>query len=1214
MCVGLGAAYLLQIPLERDWPGEPFLFFLLLVIGTTLCFGTRLGLISAALSVFLSPYFFEPVGSPTLRYASDLNKIALYAIIAFGCVGGFAYFADTLMNRSNPDNNKSILLRIPAAIYMTDAEGRITFYNEAAAALWGCRPELGDSKFCGSWKLYRPDGTPLPHDECPMALALGQRRPIRGMEAVAERPDGTRISFISYPTPLFDENGRLTGAVNMLVDISERKRAEADLAERQAQLAVFVKHAPVAIAMFDCEMRYLAVSRRFAVDYRLPLGEQIIGRSHYEVFPDIPQRWRDIHARVLAGEELSHNEDPFLRPDGRTDWVRWLMTPWRKVDGSVGGALLFAEVRTEQVEARRALDESEARFRAAFENAAVGIVLVDPKGSLLRVNDTFARMLGYSTKELETKTFQDVTHPDDLATNLSVFNKTLVGEAESYCIEKRYVHKDGRFIWASLNVGCVRKLDGAVDYFLSVIEDITDRKLAEVRLAERNMQLELAARAALVGSYVYDVNMGMTQVSQGYAAIHGLPEGTTEAPISEWRARVHPEDLTRAEWVREQAFADRRKEDNAEYRIILSNGEVRWIERRGAISYGENGRPERVVGVNIDVTERKRAEQALVERNILLALAGTAARVGTFAYDTDTEIMQISEDYAAIHGVPEGTVKLARSECLAGAHPEDLEGVRLARSEAFQDRRNEYSAEYRIIRPGGEVRWIKIRCFIAYDDKGHPRRVVGVSIDVTDRKQAELRLSERNAQFGLAQKATRVGTYTYDNIERTMQLSEASAAILGLPQGTTAMNADDWRLRVHPNDVQRLAAERRHAFKEQQPDLVGELRIIWPTGEVRWIEARALITYDGDGRPCSMIGVYIDVTERKRVEQILAEHNLQLALAGRVGRVGSYAYDVRAEKLQVSEGYAALHGLPEGATETTLSEWRARVHPEDLHRVEGAHNEAVADKRREYSAEYRIIIRSTGEVRWIERRCLISYDGDARPQRVVGVSIDVTERKRAEEARKLLNAELDHRVKNALATITAVISHTRQRNRSVAEFAAALEGRICSMATTHELLSSRHWQELSLIELVRRELAPYATSDNVEINGPDVNMKAEAGQVMGMVLHELVTNAAKYGALSTRNGRVSIRWRLRSNGHTRSHLVLEWREFGGPSVVPPGNTGFGTSTIRDVIPYELGGTADLTFVPEGVQCRLELPADWLGNDCQPFSETGAHASSRTGEA
>ena len=313
--------------------------------------------------------------------------------------------ADTQPNNSGDVHAlpREAIEALPAAIYMTDAEGRITFYNEAAATLWGCRPELGDSKFCGSWKLYWPDGKALRHDECPMAMALKQKRPIRGMEAVAERPDGTRVPFIPYPTPLFDASGKLTGAVNMLVDISERKRAEEVLAAREAQLAVFVEHAPAAIAMFDRNMHYLAASRRFVTDYRLPPGTQLVGRSHYEVFPDIPKRWRDIHARVLAGDELSHDEDAYPRQDGRTEWVRWLMTPWRNVDGSVGGALLFAEVRTEQVEGRRALAESEARFRAAFENAAVGVVLVDPQGSLLRVNDTFARMLGYSTAELETK-------------------------------------------------------------------------------------------------------------------------------------------------------------------------------------------------------------------------------------------------------------------------------------------------------------------------------------------------------------------------------------------------------------------------------------------------------------------------------------------------------------------------------------------------------------------------------------------------------------------------------------------------------------------------------------------------------------------------------------------------------------------------------------------------------------------------------------------
>jgi PAS domain S-box-containing protein len=124
------------------------------------------------------------------------------------------------------DQSRTLIEALPAAVYMTDAAGFITYYNEAAANLWGCRPVLGTSAYCGSWKLYWPDGRPLPHDECPMAMALKQKRPIRGMEAVAERPDGSRVPFIPYPTPLFDASGQLTGAINMLVDISDRKRAE----------------------------------------------------------------------------------------------------------------------------------------------------------------------------------------------------------------------------------------------------------------------------------------------------------------------------------------------------------------------------------------------------------------------------------------------------------------------------------------------------------------------------------------------------------------------------------------------------------------------------------------------------------------------------------------------------------------------------------------------------------------------------------------------------------------------------------------------------------------------------------------------------------------------------------------------------------------------------------------------------------------------------
>jgi len=121
---------------------------------------------------------------------------------------------------------RAILEALPNAIYTTDAAGRLTYFNEAAAELWGQRPTLGVSEWCGSWKLYWPDGSPMAHADCPMAIAIKEDRPVRGMEAQAERPDGTRVPFVPYPTPLHDEGGQLIGAVNMLVDISDRKRTE----------------------------------------------------------------------------------------------------------------------------------------------------------------------------------------------------------------------------------------------------------------------------------------------------------------------------------------------------------------------------------------------------------------------------------------------------------------------------------------------------------------------------------------------------------------------------------------------------------------------------------------------------------------------------------------------------------------------------------------------------------------------------------------------------------------------------------------------------------------------------------------------------------------------------------------------------------------------------------------------------------------------------
>jgi PAS domain S-box-containing protein len=207
-----------------------------------------------------------------------------------------------------------------------------------------------------------------------------------------------------------------------------------------------------------------------------------------------------------------------------------------------------------------------------------------------------------------------------------------------------------------------------------------------------------------------------------------------------------------------------------------------------------------------------------------------------------------------------------------------------------------------------------------------------------------------------------------------------------------------------------------------------------------------------------------------------------------------------------------------------------------------------------------------------------------------GIVRDITERKRTEEHQALLVAELDHRVKNILAQVAVVASSTRQGSRSIDEFLQSLDGRIQSMAAAHSLLSKSGWQSAGLNTLVRNQLAPYATGANVTIRGTDVALPPAKIQAVARVLHELATNAAKYGALSNPGGRVSVSWDRKPDGKG-TNLILVWRELGGPPVASEVQSSYGIDLIRNLIPHELGGMVDLMFPAEGVTCKIEFPLE-----------------------
>jgi PAS domain S-box-containing protein len=457
------------------------------------------------------------------------------------------------------------------------------------------------------------------------------------------------------------------------------------------------------------------------------------------------------------------------------------------------------------------------------------------------------------------------------------------------------------------------------------------------------------------------------------------------------------------------------------------------------------------------------------------------------------------------------------------------------------------------------------------------------------RSEAELRQSKERLQLALD--GAELGAFSADLATGRLECDSRAAQIHGYMKAP--MTIKESRRFVHQDDLLRIEADLAQALQAGRAWNV-EYRVVPPpnhphAGETRWIAVESSIVRGPRGSAVGLLGVTRDITPHKRAEQALAERNAQLALAGPAALVGSYAYDVDAGKLQISEGYAAIHGLPEGTNETTIREWLARVHSEDVAHVKSFRDQMFAEKRRLGKLEYRIL-RSDGEVRWIERRNSVSYSVDGRPERVVGVSIDVSERKRAEQYQRTLNAELDHRVKNILATVGAIIAQTREASASQADFVAGLNHRIESLARTHELLSETHWHDVPLVEIIRRELAPYRAR-NTDIGGPNLTLKAEAAQGVAMVLHELTTNAAKYGALSSGNGRVTVQWRWLQNG-LLDRLVIDWQEIDGPPVRGTNQSSYGTNIIRELIPFELGGSVELSFATEGAKCRIEIPGEW----------------------
>jgi PAS domain S-box-containing protein len=317
-------------------------------------------------------------------------------------------------------------------------------------------------------------------------------------------------------------------------------------------------------------------------------------------------------------------------------------------------------------------------------------------------------------------------------------------------------------------------------------------------------------------------------------------------------------------------------------------------------------------------------------------------------------------------------------------------------------------------------------------------------------------------------------------------------------------------------------------------------------------------------------------------ERRQAEARLQEALAA--GAVLAFECNSVSGLVKRSDNAAQIMGF-DPRQQLTAAQFQARIHPDDLARFEAHNNRAGVDNPATVTFRF---VRPDGREVWLEETSRAEFDRTGRVMRVKGLTRDVTRRKQSEKRQELLSAELDHRVKNVLARVAAVVRHTRRRSGTPDEFVHALDGRIQSIAAAHALLRQNGWDGVRLANLVRQQLAPYTTDANTAISGPEVTLTSAQTQAVATVVHELVTNAAKHGALSGPDGRVSVSWD-RTETDQAVILTITWRELGCSPITAPVQSGYGLSLIRDLVPHELGGAVDLTFPPDGACCKIEIP-------------------------
>jgi len=456
--------------------------------------------------------------------------------------------------------------------------------------------------------FYAPSSVPMIHAAVTEATEKGKSFSLV-LDLITAKQ---RVICVEVKGSAIRENGRVVKVVGALRDITERKEMVETIRQREMLLGLFIEKAPVSIAMFDRDMRYMSVSHRWKVDYGL--GERdIIGCSHYEVFPDIPECWKEIHQRCLAGASEKCGEDAFIRADGRTDWIRWEINPWYDKFGSVGGIVIFSENVTDRKIAEEKLKRSEQDFRFLAECMPQMVWVTRPDGCNTYFNQQWTDYTGLTLEESYGSKWSTVVHLEDQEQMWGVWLNAL--KAGVMCsLECRLRRKDGVYQWWLVRGVPVLDQQGAVLKWFGTCTDIDQIKKAEMDLRKSEERFKSVLDNSI--SCIYRLNL-QTQcfeyISPACVQVVGFsPDELMAQDSQQALAMIHPDDLPSVYGALQRLEEDGKVD--VEYRQLSKSGEHYWVLNRMALIRNASGIPMYRDGNIYSIADRKEAEKAILEK------------------------------------------------------------------------------------------------------------------------------------------------------------------------------------------------------------------------------------------------------------------------------------------------------------------------------------------------------------------------------------------------------------------------------------------------------------------------------------------------------------------------------------------------------------------------------------------------------------------------